>query len=309
MKKHYLLALLILQALMADAQPIFDYTAMSDFSVVGYNIYGIENFSAGTPGPNKVWDYHSLVLDASFTAHIFTIPVNSGVGHENFPTANYCEKIVFSNSSPNRYNFYKITNTQRETLGQTNEAGDIILQYTDTPNWPFPLHYGDSYSYTYQLTSDASSSLGNGAYDAYGALTTPFGTFTNVIRTQETNASRSEIRWTQVSPSYVPLMVLITIASSQFTFVNVYDVLNLSVKQNEISSEIMVFPNPATNYLKVQLPDKQIPDNLIVTDITGKILLQLNNKDQIDLEEWSAGIYFIKGSVGNKKFQTKFIKK
>jgi alpha-tubulin suppressor-like RCC1 family protein len=70
-----------------------------------------------------------------------------------------------------------------------------------------------------------------------------------------------------------------------------------------------IYPNPAQNILYLQNPGSIPIDNLTVTDVTGKTILQQTGTiAQIDISPLPQGLYFLKvtSSSGNKTF--KFIK-
>ncbi|HNQ68902.1 MAG TPA: T9SS type A sorting domain-containing protein [Bacteroidales bacterium] len=57
------------------------------------------------------------------------------------------------------------------------------------------------------------------------------------------------------------------------------------------------FPNPASEYIMVQLPDITTAENILITDIQGRVIKEVNacnsNPVKIDLSDMSDGIYFI----------------
>ena len=70
-----------------------------------------------------------------------------------------------------------------------------------------------------------------------------------------------------------------------------------------------VFPNPTTNLLNLQIPVDLAIDAIIVTDLTGKkVLEQTSIQHQINTQNLASGIYFLKVIVGDQTYKTKFIK-
>ncbi len=71
---------------------------------------------------------------------------------------------------------------------------------------------------------------------------------------------------------------------------------------NEISSEnfdIKIFPNPATDFLSVVSNEKNIDFKISISDITGKKIINLSEKNisntfQINISDLTSGIYFLK---------------
>jgi len=77
---------------------------------------------------------------------------------------------------------------------------------------------------------------------------------------------------------------------------------------------LSVYPNPASDLLSVSLPDGEM-DNLTVSDITGRQVLNLNLNGSnglvnLDLSELAHGLYFVSVSNNNERLGlAKFIKK
>lgn len=72
---------------------------------------------------------------------------------------------------------------------------------------------------------------------------------------------------------------------------------------------LSVYPNPATNLINFKTTNDFTLEKLIVTDLTGKVILvQTENTNQINIENLSTGMYFITAISGANKYQSKFIK-
>lgn len=78
---------------------------------------------------------------------------------------------------------------------------------------------------------------------------------------------------------------------------------NLSAAELQVSKPI-VYPSPATSIIQFS---KTI-EWCAVTDITGKIVYTSEDRQVINIESLSPGIYFVEVSSGGKVFQSKFIK-
>ena len=97
--------------------------------------------------------------------------------------------------------------------------------------------------------------------------------------------------------------------SSRTTY-NYNSSINLSTEQPEIATnKITVFPNPAKNFLTIQNASNTAIDKVIVTDISGKIILQQNqNTTQLDVQNLAKGMYLLQAVSEDKKQQLKFLK-
>ena len=82
----------------------------------------------------------------------------------------------------------------------------------------------------------------------------------------------------------------------------------LGVNQNT-RKELALSPNPARTILTLHHPNNINFEKIVVTDLTGKIILtQKQNASEINVAALSSGIYIIEAYSDNKKFQSKFVK-
>ncbi len=83
----------------------------------------------------------------------------------------------------------------------------------------------------------------------------------------------------------------------------------LSNDSFEKENTIVVYPNPTNSIVHLQLQNSQLIDKIIITDLTGKkIMEQTNDTSQINVECLAKGLYLLEAFSENKKFKTKFIK-
>lgn len=94
---------------------------------------------------------------------------------------------------------------------------------------------------------------------------------------------------------------------------NLYlDNINLNwptgIKDFSNSNGILLFPNPATDYIEISIPQKT---QIVILNMTGQILKSINadkNITIIDVSEFAGGIYFVKVLTGKGIIVKKFIK-
>ncbi|MHC1705558.1 MAG: T9SS type A sorting domain-containing protein [Tenuifilaceae bacterium] len=82
-----------------------------------------------------------------------------------------------------------------------------------------------------------------------------------------------------------------------------------SIKPVDISKSVVIYPVPASNFLVVECAYEI--DRLVVMDITGRIIKDLNPSKQqftIPVENLRNGLYLIKGTTKKGEFVKKFIK-
>ncbi|WP_397446981.1 endonuclease [Polaribacter sp. R77954] len=73
---------------------------------------------------------------------------------------------------------------------------------------------------------------------------------------------------------------------------------------------IKFYPNPASNFIKIQNTNNNSIQNISIVDILGKQVLHLANPSkEINIQKLSKGIYILKFAVDHQIYTTKFIKK
>lgn len=74
-------------------------------------------------------------------------------------------------------------------------------------------------------------------------------------------------------------------------------------------NSMMVYPNPTKNRLNLQFPNQVKADKIVISDLTGKVILeQTGFTNQVDVSQFANGMYIIKAFSGKEEYQTKFIK-
>lgn len=105
--------------------------------------------------------------------------------------------------------------------------------------------------------------------------------------------------------------VIVTQAGCQDTSVCI-SVATLGIQENEIKSQIILYPNPVSNQLKISFGDM---GNIIINDIKIENTLsqivfeQKSNVKWVDVSTLINGIYFIKIETNKGSYTGKFLKK
>ncbi len=85
--------------------------------------------------------------------------------------------------------------------------------------------------------------------------------------------------------------------------------LNCGLASNsyEFKNSVVVFPNPTQSIL--YLSTATTLDKIIITDLTGKtVLQQVLPLNQVNVQNLAKGMYIIEAFSGKEKFETKFVK-
>ncbi|MBS1625873.1 MAG: T9SS type A sorting domain-containing protein [Bacteroidetes bacterium] len=161
---------------------------------------------AGAGGAATTWSFGSLSPNGAYQYDTFTTPSSTRYGalfpsadialHEVNPSTNYF--VYYQNDAAN--GFYKrIANVQPDTVIYSDPANEF----------PYPLsfsnNYNDTYYAHYHSGTGFSTMAGSvtGVVDGYGTLTTPAGTFYNVVRL---HAHRVEHDTVTVSGNSYPVL-------------------------------------------------------------------------------------------------------
>jgi hypothetical protein len=94
------------------------------------------------------------------------------------------------------------------------------------------------------------------------------------------------------------------------TTYNYNNSITLGIEKKELTSNnILVFPNPVQDFLNIETTLNTEIEKVIVTDISGKTILEQNQKtNQVNVQNLSKGIYLLQVLSGDKKWQSKFLK-
>lgn len=305
MKKKYFISFVILfSSLCIIAQPQLnstDFPVVYSSSIYSADISGLT--SIGNAGPNQSWDFSGVPL--TFDGTISVIPANSTPYFANFPSANYCWRSTSNGNTFTEYEYHTLTSTNFVTIGSASANGLSILSNPNTIfTFPFVFNTTINDVYQYQLGSPITSVS---TYDAYGTLSTPFGTFTNVIRkkTIESNDAYTYYVWFTTNPRAV---IMDGAISASDAYLYVYDNMPLAASDLQEQNLVDIYPNPASNVLNLIVNNSITIEKIAIIDFTGKIIKTFEAIEQIDISNLTSGLYFIQAYYENKVITKKFVK-
>jgi len=109
--------------------------------------------------------------------------------------------------------------------------------------------------------------------------------------------------------SNLSVVVFIQNDSNKDIYQSAYSVeVPLSLNDN-IISQIKLYPNPATDYFRISNIEKA---NVVISDVTGKRIMSINDvtgDSNINVSELNSGIYFVNIKNENSNETIKFVKK
>lgn len=302
-----------------------------------YQSYSVDQLLPGPQGANKTWDFS--IINVYETGEVHAVDVSSTPFSDVFTNAN----IAFNYDETGTYNYSDIQQNVAFNLGTGfDEAQQMIIYYDDPAKLlEYPFSYNDNFTDTYTgeyqlegLLTKQSGTLTKTA-DAWGTITTPAGTFENVLRLktirdhidsifmQDIFISRTIITYKDyewyTSSSHAPIFA-ITITNSALIndTVSYYSTGTTNVLEFESQNiDFSIVPNPAHNIINIQYTSgKKGKVDISIFDLTGKKVMykelffnNLDNKEAfLHIEQLNAGLYFVKINNGTNSLTKKLIK-
>ena len=292
------------------------------------------NVQPGNSGANQNWNFSSIIIANDSTVLTYVSPSSTPNG-SSFPSAN----VAQYQQSASAYTYYQTSSSQILNLGTVtsvstvvNSNSQIVMQY------PFTYNTNFTDVFQAQFTAAPATVYRRGTMnvtgDAYGTITLPTGTYSNVLRVKQvqtivdssvigifgivTTTSLTTYSWfngTNKFPLFqITNSAITTLAGTTYgkmvTITNSQPV-GISQISTEVPSEYMLnqnYPNPFNPSTKISF---EIPKegfvNLTIFDNLGREVKNLVNEKlnagayetNFDASGLTSGIYFYRISAGN----------
>jgi len=293
--------------------------------VIGESISVVQTnwISPGSGGPNLTWNFSSLISSQTGTLTI------SGAS-ASFPGTNQTQEMVMSDGSIMR-NYSEVIATGQFLHGFdfSISGSSLTYNYSNTEKMlQFPLSisttFTDAYSGTFSLAGIPGTRTGNVSFsvDGYGTITTPSGTYSNVLRVRFENtntdvsaigtntASQITYLWYKAGIHYPILYLTENIGNPSLNEGAYYVSSTLNVSSID-ENEVRLYPNPVEHELLIE---SQFEINEIsIVDPTGKTILDVkmtNKANKLDVSQLESGVYFVHVKLHDgTMFSKTFIKK
>ncbi len=296
MTKHFLLGLLVASsAATAIAQPTL--TTATNNPVVGDKFKGYmvdtNGVSIGSAGASITWSMATLVKNDSDTTSYLACPATTGC--DSFPGSN----IAVLNAGDY---LYGISGTTGIKLLGANSGGTFVHFGDSMILTHFPLSYGAMYDDTVNSVISFSgmdiyiTARTHNHADAWGTLTTPTGTYTNVLRVHTTTVTRDSLEiipgfptvdssmtesynW-YVSGFHSPLLTVnMDTAGSATPYVSdakyfkAITTPSTGIREVAKAGTLGIYPNPANNDVNFAfVATNAAPVTITVMDMTGNVV-------------------------------------
>ncbi len=290
-------------------------------------------------GTGVTWDYSTLAG--------YNIPANpnniidasTGAFAAQYPTAVKTEE--FQNGV---HTYFRYVGNELIVDGFVfqESSNDFVIKYDDDPliGLQFPVNQGDSYTDPIEgeafVLSQAIDLTGNATIsaDGSGTLLLAGNTYTNVLRvkteeitngttppplSQPMTVTRTVYAYYDIANENMPIFIHGTVdadigALGTFGFTSVYSVDPLigyvGVNENEADNELIVYPNPATDIVTINVPSGT--EKLTIFNVTGQVVNTYNNPqkvEEINVSNFETGVYFVQIQNGDAILTKKLIVK
>lgn len=189
------------------------------------------------------------------------------------------------------------------TLEQTMTAGTRYKAETDLYNPR--LSYVNVKIQLYNVTDDRvlATSGRIGIAGAAGGVAALASGSVSYIAIADDAGDVLEIRWLRDDGGNTARDFGISKAMINYAELNT---ATLSIKNNEFSQGISIYPNPSNSLLNIKTSANVTIKNVALVDVTGKEVFRQNNAQSIDVRSFAKGLYILKiesqeGAVTSKK--------
>ena len=297
MKKEIALpGLFALFCLAAHAQPILVSTMpLPPVGTIDSIFTAGATISPGSGGPGLTWNFSGLSPTLQGTATIVT--PSTTPYYSTFPTATLCLKFTPTGSSTSVYDYDRLSAAKWEQLA--NDFGGTGTGTDYSPNQEsnlnFPFSYPNTTIDTFQKTGGSANPV-TITYDAYGTLTTPFGTYSNVVRVEKYyGVGDYDYDWYSTSPYLFEIMSF-DAQSNIYTLIGTGGSAS-GIKKIEASDMVQLYPNPMykNTTLKIDATNGFNNTMLTISNTMGQTVKQIairSSETTIPKDGLPAGLYF-----------------
>lgn len=287
-------------------------------------------------GANQVWNFNDLTpIGESHYSNFIPTPEQVST----FPNTN---AVIISDDAAGTTNsqlFTKNVNSVVSITGLLGAGLELNFITNNATLGAFPMNYGfsntDNVAGTYNYDTFSGTFTGTivTTVDAYGTLNANIGSYTNANATRLKTVINISLNYgfftnvgtiTQTTYSYykndllfnVPLFrtattsAVVPLASIDQTDTTI-ESYSYSILKNDSFSKyptLQIAPNPVVDFLNIQTDKDQKILSVSVSDLNGRIVLNSNLENAINVSSLQKGIYIATITTGKGTFSKKMIK-
>ena len=353
MKKIFTLSLL-LSSLFVMAQPTINSNVFPSIgTTLTSNVFDATNVNQGPAGANQTWSFTGL-MSLGTQSQTFVSPASTPYA-ASFPAADI--SLMFTAGTDAFYTYYDHTTSATELLGLGYSTSGTVVEFVYSnpqKQFQYPLTFGQQFSDVFtgsysivlsgiNIVNYRSGTIYSDA-DAYGTITTPSGTFNNVlrVRTRQVTTDSSvytgfplpptvqysnitSFLWISNNPGNVALMQIAydTLTDNQGTPPTYekngqYQITSVGINDVNLKAQAAsIFPNPATDFTTVDVSVFDAGEAILqVYDASGRLVKNQNitigtgetKTVMVHTEEFATGFYQMNLIQKDKLLQAKFLK-
>lgn len=283
------------------AQPVMVYNNAHSIGVTS-NLYLIEGSTTSLyqTGSSLTWDLNPNILTTAGTFDVVD-PATTPFGLA-FPLSNVCFKRTV-NGMGTTYTY--LADSMNSLTSLADEIGGttpvIWVQFDKIAEYPF--QYLDSFFAVRQSSTGAPEPYTR-MYNAYGTLLINGKTYHNVIKVTKIPGHSL---FFLTSPVWFPIIIEVTDNTFLYNEPLTYTALNENVAGEK---DVILSPNPATEYLKVQCFKQLKSTEMLIVNSQGAIVMSAcitEVETKVDVSNLPTGIYYLRLPETGRSI--KFIKK
>jgi len=337
MKKFTSLFIVVFFTVCATGQPTITYESNApQIGDIFYQSYSSDFVNPGPQGPNKTWDFSTLSVYE--TGEFYAIDPTGTPFADIFTDAN----IAYNYNGTSTYNYGEINQAEASNLGTGfDETPPMVIYYNNSAKlmeYPFAYsdEFSDNYGGSYEMEGMYVKQDGTltKTADAWGTITTPAGTYENVLRLKtvreeidsfwmdelflwRTVTTFKDYEW-YTSNSRSPVFAITITSSAVLTDTISYFSTGMTNIDNfcQQPGNLKVYPNPASKSLNLNYVSLS-PGSLtiLLIDISGKEIAWWDFEKlskgienfSLDISGIQAGLYIIRMSNKNETVSRKVI--
>ena len=320
MKNFTLLsAAMVVSSFVANAQTITSSWVPGVGFSQTHNIVNLDGpIAPGSAGQGQTWNFAGATSDSSYTET--NLAAIDAVGGSNFPLASYGVQVAGASSA----GYFVGSSLALQVIG--SYAGDVSGAVTFTYDnamdvMQFPASFSSAFNdpYHVNITSPFINFSIDGSnevlVDGSGTLTTPSGTYNNVLRVKSinnyqyiglpplpgtvTNGTNTSYLWVSTDyPGYMLMDYSIKVEGTNSDTSITYSANPLGI-QNVANQTLQVSPNPANAFVTVGFPSGAELNRVEVLDLSGRVVAieTVNGKSNrltISTSTFTNGLYIVR---------------
>lgn len=291
------------------------------------------SIGVGTPGTSQTWDFSAYIPTRFDTSYL---TATTFIGNPLFPSATFSSCAMAAGFSMCSYGYktttgmYLVGAEQNISIAGTT-IHNMVFMSPHNQIIAFPANYADTrnYSYTQEQiaeytpasTYDSVRTLYHRtidqAYDGWGTLITPYGTYSALRMKQiqsnidtvynhtpggswamgSTSALRYDTSYTWYAPGIGTVATITSRSPYRYSF---YRPTTTTGIPHQAGSGLSVYPNPATQTLNITgiTPGSELWLYDVTGRIVGHVTTRLNNC-VIDVAAYAPGAYILQATAGD----------